>query len=762
MRPINRAHLAVLGIALGPILIAVALLWLRLVTPFDGARLEPAQPVWKANGVVVTPVEEQPGGLREGDLVVGVDGRSLEAWAQTLFQPDVSRPSWQFGQTVVYTVIRAGNRLDVPVVLGHYPLGAVLVRSWGVFLFLLAFQPVGLFVFLRRPHEPAARLFFLSASCVLAGGFAWSLGLQVSDLIGGTGFWMYRVPLRGAYMLSYVGQLHFALIFPRKLPFVVRHPRAIRLMYAGSFALYGLFIAISRFAASSTLHWLGWWTPAERSFTFVYFILTILVAVRRYEGLKSDRVARYQLRWIVYALVLSGGLSTFFGYLPEISLGHPLVNWNTLVLFFLPLPLSFAVAILRYRLFDIDIIINRTLVYGTLTALVAALYVLVVGSLGLVFQARSSLVTSVVATGVVAIVFQPLRDRVQRAVNRLMYGERDDPYRVLTRLGQRLEVTLAPDAVLSTIVETIAQALKLPYTAIVLKDQQTFTVAATYGLLKGEPLRLPLVYQAEIVGQLILAPRSPDEAFTSSDLRLLDGLTHPVGMAVHAVRLTADLQRSREQLVMAREAERRRLRRDLHDGLGQALASQVLQLDAVYNLLRHDPVEARMLVTDLKTQTQNIIADIRRLVYELRPPALDELGLVPALREQAEQINQLDGLRISLEAPDYLPPLPAAVEVAAYRITLEALTNVVRHAHARQCAIRLALDNVLRLEIIDDGCGLPAHCRTGIGLTSIRERTTELGGTCIIQPAPAGGTQVLVSLPLPKEKGELAWSASAS
>jgi signal transduction histidine kinase len=233
-------------------------------------------------------------------------------------------------------------------------------------------------------------------------------------------------------------------------------------------------------------------------------------------------------------------------------------------------------------------------------------------------------------------------------------------------------------------------------------------------------------------------------------------------MAVHAVRLTADLQRSREQLVMAREAERRRLRRDLHDGLGQALASQALQLDAVYNLLRHDPVEARMLVTDLKTQTQNIIADIRRLVYELRPPALDELGLVPALREQAEQINQLDGLRISLEAPDYLPPLPAAVEVAAYRITLEALTNVVRHAHARQCAIRLALDNVLRLEIIDDGCGLPAHRRTGIGLTSIRERTTELGGTCIIQPAPAGGTQVLVSLPLPKEKGERAWIASAS
>jgi signal transduction histidine kinase len=304
-------------------------------------------------------------------------------------------------------------------------------------------------------------------------------------------------------------------------------------------------------------------------------------------------------------------------------------------------------------------------------------------------------------------------------------------------------------------VETVAQALKLPYAAIALKQDEVFAIAAFYVAKTGgvsakdSLLHLPLLYQSEQVGELLLAPRSRGDPFTPADRRLLDDLARQVGVAAHAVQLTADLQLSRERLVTAREEERRRLRRDLHDGLGPALASITLKLDAARNLLVRDPSAADTLLVGLKKQSQAAVADIRRLVYELRPPSLDELGLIAALREQAEQYIY-DGLRITIDAPEQLPALPAAVEVAAYRIVQEAMTNVVRHAQARTCTIRFALNHGLDVEICDDGCGIPTGHRLGVGLTSIRERAAELGGTCEIEPRAGGGTCLHVRLPLPK------------
>lgn len=218
---------------------------------------------------------------------------------------------------------------------------------------------------------------------------------------------------------------------------------------------------------------------------------------------------------------------------------------------------------------------------------------------------------------------------------------------------------------------------------------------------------LPLTYQREPEGQLVLAPRSPDETFSSPDKRLLDDLARQAGVVAHAVRLTADLQRSRERLVTTREEERRGLRRDLHDGVGPQLAALTLRLETARNRLAHDP-ETRDLLADLSQRARNAVADIRRSVYALRPPALDELGLVSALRETAAQYGH-SGLSISVDAPESLPLLPAAVEVAAYRIAQEAATNVARHAGARNCAVRVSLDGeaeVMRLEVVDDGRGI--------------------------------------------------------
>jgi signal transduction histidine kinase len=331
-----------------------------------------------------------------------------------------------------------------------------------------------------------------------------------------------------------------------------------------------------------------------------------------------------------------------------------------------------------------------------------------------------------------------------------MYGERDDPYAVLTRLGQRLEVTLAADAMLPTIVETVAQALKLPYAAIAVHGYGAPTVIA-YGTPVFAPLRLPLIYGSETVGQLLLAPRALGEDFSPADRRLLEGLAHQAGTAVHAVRLTHDLQQSRERLVTTREEERRRLRRDLHDGLGPMLAGFTLQVAAIRNLLVRDQAAADALLSELGTEIEAAVGDIRRLVYDLRPPALDELGLVGAIRTRAAQYsaNLTGGLQVRVEVPNDLPSLPAAVEVAAYRIAEEALANVVRHAQARTCVVRLSIADALRLEICDDGVGLPAARHMGVGLLSLRERAVELGGSCVVEAVPAGGTRVCALLPLP-------------
>jgi signal transduction histidine kinase len=481
----------------------------------------------------------------------------------------------------------------------------------------------------------------------------------------------------------------------------------------------------------------------------------------------STPVERQQTKWAAFGLM--GALGVVFTWL-MMAINFPpeqpganrtyalLASRLILVASAMIFPLATAFAILRYRLYDIDILINRTLVYGALSAGIVGLYVLLVGAFGALFQSSGNPVITLLATGLAAFLVQPLRARLQRSVNRLMYGERDDPYAVLSRLSQQLKTTLTPITVFPTIVEMVSQTLKLPYVALALTQGSALQIAAAYGRPTGDLLQLPLVYQSETIGQLLVAPRAPGESFTPGEWRLLEDIALHAGVAAHAVRLTTDLQLSRERLVTAREEERRRLRRDLHDGLGPQLASLTLTIAAARELLRQDVDAADRLLQELAIHTQAAIADIRRVVYDLRPPVLDDLGLVLALREQAAHYSQA-GLQIMITAPDNLPPLPAAVEVAAYRIVQEALTNVVRHAQARTCTVCLSLGAALAVEIRDDGGGLPPSGRAGVGLTSMRERTAELGGTCQIESEPGRGMCIRARLPLHQEG---IWNASVS
>lgn len=486
---------------------------------------------------------------------------------------------------------------------------------------------------------------------------------------------------------------------------------------------------------------------------------TLAVQVYRYRRV-SDATQRQQTKWVLFGfaigvstIIVAVLLSVAFPSFGERGSAFQLLEGTWVALLFTPIPLSIGIAVLKYRLWDIDPIINRTLVYAALTVSVVAIYVLVVGYLGALFRTGGNLPISLVATGLVAVLFAPLRDRLQKTANRLMYGERDDPYAVLSRLGRRLEATSsAPDATLSTVVETVAAALKLPYAAITLPQDGGFVAAAEHGTPPVEPVTMPLAHGGETVGRLVLAPRAPGEAFSISDERLLQDLARQAGAAVNAVRLAADLQRSRERLVTAREEERRRLRRDLHDGLGPRLAAQTLKAGSARMLYARDPVRADALLSELETDMESAIAEVRRLVYNLRPPALDGLGLIGAIREAAAQYRT-KGLKVSVEAPEQPPALPAAVEVAAYRIAMEALTNVVRHARATRCKVRLSRDigSALELEVSDDGVGLSNERSAGVGLHSMRERAEELGGTCRVGPSPVGGVRVLARLPVGEE-----------
>ena len=600
-------------------------------------------------------------------------------------------------------------------------------------IFLLGFITIGGLLFWRKAKEHMAWL----ASFVLV--FApFGILFQLTTLPPA---WLLLI--RSLDFVSGIGLGLFFYLFPSG-KFV---PHWTRWLLIG----WGIHDGITDFLPFPSFYFFS------NGLFFTLLVSLVMVQVYRYRSV-STPLQRQQTRWVVFGCTVAviGFLSviipgTFFPSFFQPGTLEYFVGETALPLFLLCIPLSIGIAILRSHLWDIDLLINRTLVYGVLTACVIGIYILVVGYLGTLFRATGNLFIALLATGLIAVLFQPLRGRLQRGVNRLMYGQRDEPYAVVTRLSQRLEATLAPEAVLPTVVETLAWALKLPYAAISLQQNGAFAIAASYGKPIDQPLILVLTYQGETVGQLLLAERMPGEAFTVGDRRLLDELARHVGLAVHAVRLTTALQRSRERLVTTREEERRRLRRDLHDGLGSALTSILFKLDATDELLDRDPVAARTLLAEVRGHTQASIDDIRRLVYNLRPPILDEWGLLATLREQVARYS-LNGMQISLDAPEVLPQLSAAIEVAVYRIVLEALANVIKHAQATTCMIRLTpREEELTVEVQDDGEGLPVDFHPGVGMTALRERAEELGGSCVIEGVEAHGTRVYARLPVRKE-----------
>lgn len=486
----------------------------------------------------------------------------------------------------------------------------------------------------------------------------------------------------------------------------------------------------------------------------LFLLLAALAQVYRYRQV-ADKRRRQPTRWVVVGWVAAVG--GFFVVFALQFIGSPVTIAVSLPMGILVptvIPVAFAMAMTRDRLWSSDPLLNRALVYGALTAILVGVYFMIVGLLSAWFHASNNFLVAAAATGAVALLFQPLRARVQREINRLMYGERDEPFAVLNRLGAQLEQSLTSDNALALLVDTIGRALHVPYAAIVLNDDDR-AARIEYGRAIGDeglPISFPIKYRNETVGELVVARRAPGASFSSADLQLVETLVRQAGAAAYAARLYSALEHSRERVITEREQERRRLRRDLHDGLGPTLASQTLRLEAALDLITGEDAasaSARRLLQDIKKQMQATVGDIRRIVYELRPPALDDLGLVGALRAHLAQADGLNGLSLAFDAPSELPTLSAAVQVNAYRIIVEAVTNAVRHGQARACRVVIHSEpRLLHVLVQDDGVGFDPAQRRGVGVLAMRERAAEVGGTCEIETSPGQGTRVTARLPV--------------
>ena len=467
----------------------------------------------------------------------------------------------------------------------------------------------------------------------------------------------------------------------------------------------------------------------------------LVLRTRRARG-----VARAQLQWLMFSVVVTVVLGVV-----ALTVHGPASEavWAVAMA---AIPVGVVVAVARHGLLDIELVLNRTLAYALLTATVVVGYVAAVAALGAVVSRQ----VGIVAVAVVALVVAAFRDRVQRAVERALFGDRRDPAAVLDRLGQSADAAPGPLEALDQMAVELRAALRLPLVEVV-PDSPALPTVSTGKEVAGA-LEVPISVHGERLGALRVGNRHRGERLRSEERSVIADTARRAGALLQAATLVADLRESRERIVVAREEERRRLRHDLHDGVGPQLAGLALQLDALARRLAEQPEQAAR-VAQLRERLAETVVEVRRVVDGLRPPALDDVGLVDAIREQVSTFALVsaggEGPLVTVDAT-LLPELPAATEVAAYRIVTESVTNAVRHGAPSRCTVRFTTEgSSLVVTVADDGTGIAADAGSGVGLASMAERAAELGGTLLTTTGP-DGTTVTARLPLNDDRVAIA------
>ncbi|MFC5062479.1 sensor histidine kinase [Actinomycetospora atypica] len=481
----------------------------------------------------------------------------------------------------------------------------------------------------------------------------------------------------------------------------------------------------------------------------VSIVVPFAVVVGRYrraaavpDGPKSDGadVRRLRMRWLLWV-----GLVDLLATGSALALPEPVRSW----VFYGAICLTGAVvalALARDRLDAVDRLLPATVLTGLLAVGVVAVDLVVLLVAGAVLGDRDS---ALLAVAVVAVAYTPLRTRLWTLSRRLVRGTRDDPEGTVATLAGRLESAAAPDAQLAALARTVSEAFRLPGVRVEVDRADGARATVEHGRPGTGVVELPLRYRDEAIGRVALPARAFG-ALSARDQQLLADLLRQAAAAARAGALGASLQRAREQIVTAREEERRRLRRDLHDSVGPALGAVTLRIETARELAPLDPAAADGMLRAATDDVTALLGDVRRLVHDLRPPALDELGLLGALRARARGLSG-DGLEITVRGDDP-GALGAAVEVAAFHIVSEALTNVVRHAGATTADVLVEREpGTLVVTVTDDGRGIDPTRAAGVGSRSLRERSAELGGSTTVSCPAGGGTVVRAELPCEEE-----------
>lgn len=452
--------------------------------------------------------------------------------------------------------------------------------------------------------------------------------------------------------------------------------------------------------------------------------------------LRGPRSRRAPLWWMsgAFAATVVGGL---LGPIPNL-VGS------------LAIPLGLGIATLRYGLYDGDRWRGRTAIHGIAAVTVIVAVAVPIGIFAA--QLAGGTAGAVLAAVVVGLGFAPAQQWSRRVVDRLFYGDRMQPYAALSRLGQRLENALSPEEVLPALVTTVGRSLHLPYAALTLAGDDE--PAAMFGRRGAHTECLALVHGGKRVGELEVGVPPGQRVLDAGDQALLRDLAAQSGAAVGAVLLNRELVRSREQLVMAREEERRRIRRDLHDGLGPTLAGVALGLDAAHRAAVRSGLADGLGLDAIHSDVEQGLDDLKRVVARLRPAALDDIGLIESLRDYASVLTGSGRILVAVDCPESLPELPAAVEAAAYFVAREAMNNAARHSQGSRCLVSVGFADGLDVRVTDDGRGIGVAGSgvgvggPGVGLGSMAERAGELGGNCTIEPLAAGGTCVHARIPV--------------
>ena len=510
--------------------------------------------------------------------------------------------------------------------------------------------------------------------------------------------------------------------------------------------------------------------PTAGAAVLAILLLVLAAAVVRFR--RSRGVERRQLRGFAYTAAVSLGLLVVAFFLPGAGTGGA-SDWvwaaGSLSLLVV-VPSTIGLAVMRYGLYDLDLFISRTLVYGSLAVFITAVYVGIAVGIGTLVGSggKPNLALSIVATAIVAIGFQPVRERVQKVANRLVYGKRATPYEVLSEFSGRVAETYAADEVLPRMAQVLQEGTGAESATVWLRGTEELRPAATFpngvGTHIAVPMRngsLPALeeatravevrHQGELLGALSVTKRR-GEALTPIEEKLVDDLAHQAGLVLKNVGLSADLRgrlnelrASRQRLVSAQDVERRRLERNLHDGAQQHLVALKVKLGLAEMLLVRDPAKAADILVQLKGDADEALETLRDLARGIYPPLLADRGLVVALESQARKAT----VPVHIHA-DGIGRYPQEIEAALYFCTLEALQNVQKYAAASVVEVRLHDDSrQVHVDVIDDGRGFDLAAVTrGAGLTNMEDRIDALGGSLRVASSPGSGTTLRASVPV--------------